>query len=139
MPRVHLYGKRRADDGLVSATWVTATKLALVAIAGHKLQPPLSRGSAGQVDVDAPPANFRRDAVGRSRQVRLLRCGGPSQVEESHADAAAIVSEPSRMHTRTETVDKQITKQDTRMAIAPIWRSQMFITPVTSVRSNVRG
>ena len=53
------------------------------------------------MDVDAPPGNFRRDVVGRSRQVRLLRCGGPSQVEESHANAAAIASEPSRMHTRT--------------------------------------
>ena len=52
-------------------------------------------------ELDAPPANFRLDAVGRSRQGRLLRCGGPSQVEESHAEAAAIASEPSRMHTRT--------------------------------------
>ena len=49
----------------------------------------------------SPPAKFRCDAVGRSRQGRLLRCGGPSQSKESHADAAAIASEPSRMHTRT--------------------------------------
>ena len=61
----------------------------------------LSRGSAGQVDVDAPPANFRRDAVGHKRQGRLITCGGPSQSKDSHADAAAIASEPSRMHTRT--------------------------------------
>ena len=60
----------------------------------------MSRGSAGQVNVDAPPAIFHCDAVGRSQQVRLLRCGGPSQVEESHANAAAIASEPSRMHAR---------------------------------------
>ena len=53
------------------------------------------------MNVDAPPANFRLDVVGRSRQGRLIRCGGPSQVEESHANAAAIASEPSRMHTRT--------------------------------------
>ena len=52
-------------------------------------------------ELDAPPANFRLDAVGRSRQGRLLRCGGPSQVEESHAEAAAIASEPSRRHSRT--------------------------------------
>ena len=38
MPGVHLYGKGRASDGLVSATWVTGTEPALVAIAGHKLQ-----------------------------------------------------------------------------------------------------
>ena len=49
----------------------------------------------------SPPAKFRCDAVGRSRQGRLLRCGGPSQSKESHVDIAAIASEPSRMHTRT--------------------------------------
>ena len=42
-------------------------------------------------------------------------------------------------NTRTEQWTIQVKKQDTRMAIAPIWRSQMFITSVTSVRSNVRG
>ena len=57
------------------------------------------RGSSGMVD--APPANFRSDEGGRSRQGRLYWCGGPSQVEESRTDAAAIASEPSRMHTRT--------------------------------------
>ena len=61
----------------------------------------LSRGSAGQVDVDAPPANFRRDAVGHKRQGRLITCGGPSQSKDSHADVAAIACEPSRMHSRT--------------------------------------
>ena len=97
----------------------------------------MSCGSTGQVDVDAPPASFRFKEVGRSRQVRLLRCGGPSQVEESRTDAAAIASEPSPDAHAHSTADKQVTKQNTRMAIAPIWRSQMFITPVTSVRSNV--
>ena len=38
MPGVHLYGKGRAGDGLVSAIWVTGTKLAHSAIAGHRLQ-----------------------------------------------------------------------------------------------------
>ena len=95
----------------------------------------LSRGSAGQVNVDAPPAIFRFDEGGCSQQGRLYRSGGPSQSKDSHADATAIASEPSRMHTRTAKWTMQITIQNTRMAIAPIWRSQMFITPVTSVRS----
>ena len=60
------------------------------------------------MNVDAPPVNFRFNEGGRSRQGRLIRCGGPSQVEESHADAAAIACEPSRMHSRTAKVDKQI-------------------------------
>ena len=58
-------------------------------------------------------------AVGRSRQGRLNTCGGPSQSKDRNADAAAIASEPIRMHSRSKTVDKQITIQDTRMAIAP--------------------
>ena len=33
MPGVHLYGKGRVGDGLVSATWVTGTEPALV---GHR-------------------------------------------------------------------------------------------------------
>ena len=70
-------------------------------------------------ELDAPPANFRLDAVGRSRQGRLLRCGGPSQVEESHAEAAAIASEPSRRHSRTASGQTDYRIQDTRMAIAP--------------------
>ena len=70
----------------------------------------MSRGSAGQVDVDAPPANFRRDAVGHKRQGRLITCGGPSQSKDSHADVAAIASEPSQMHTRTAKWTMQITK-----------------------------
>ena len=61
----------------------------------------MSRGCADQVDDAAPPANFRLDAVGRKRQGRLYSVGGPSQVEGSYANAAAIASEPSRMHTRT--------------------------------------
>ena len=58
-------------------------------------------------------------AVGRSRQGRLNTCGGPSQSKDRNADVAAIASEPIRMHSRSKTVDKQITIQDTRMAIAP--------------------
>ena len=51
-----------------------------------------------QAVVDAPPANFRRDDVGRSRQVRLFRCGGPSQVEESRANARqSRVSQPDAL------------------------------------------
>ena len=50
--------------------------------------------------VDAPPADFRFNEVGRSQQGRLIIDGGPSQSKNSHADAAAIASEPSRMHTR---------------------------------------
>ena len=38
MPGVHLYGKGRAGDGLISATWVMGTELALVAVASHRLQ-----------------------------------------------------------------------------------------------------
>ena len=38
MPGVHLHEKGKAGDGLVFATWVTGTKPALVAIAGHRLQ-----------------------------------------------------------------------------------------------------
>ena len=79
------------------------------------------------------------DAVGRSRQVRLVRCGGPSQVEESHANAAAIASEPSRMHTRTA----QWTNSLQYRILA--WRSPpngdhrcpSHLSP--HVRSNVRG
>ena len=68
----------------------------------------------------APPANFRSDEGGRSRQGRLYWCGGPSQVEESRTDAAAIASEPSRMHTRTAKWTSRLQKiQDTCMAIAP--------------------
>ena len=38
MPGVHSYGKGRAGDGLISATWVTGTEPALVPIVGHRLQ-----------------------------------------------------------------------------------------------------
>ena len=89
-------------------------------------------------NVDHPLRISDVAAVGRSRQGRLYNNGGPSRSKESTCSEAAIASEPIRMHTRTENwTHEQIT--ETRMAIAPIWRSQMFITSVTSVRSNVRG
>ena len=83
--------------------------------------------------VDAPPANFRFSEAGRSRQGRLIIDDGPSQSKESCIDAAVIASEPNpdaRMHSTVDKTDYRI--QDTHMAIAPKWRSQMFITSVTS-------
>ena len=43
--------------------------------------------------------------VGRSRQERLYKVGGPSQSKESHVDAVAIASEPSWMHNAHSTMD----------------------------------
>ena len=43
--------------------------------------------------------------VGRSRQERLYKVGGPSQSKGSHVDVVAIASEPSWMHNAHSTRD----------------------------------
>ena len=87
----------------------------------------------------SPPAKFRCDVVRRSRQGRLLRCGGPSQSKESHADTAAIASEPSRMHTRTTLWAKIIEYRILAWRSPPNGdrRCPSHLSP--HVRSNVRG
>ena len=82
----------------------------------------------------SPPANFRCTAVGRSRQGRLIikrwaltvegiahRCGRRSRVSRSGC-------------TRAQQRDNCLQNRVTRMAIAPKWRSQVSITPVTSLQ-----
>ena len=91
------------------------------------------------MDVDAPPANFRLDAVGRSRQGRLIRCGGPSQVEESHADAAAIACEPSRMHSRTAKWTIRLQYRILAWRSPPNGDRRCPSHPSHQVRPNVRG
>ena len=105
-------------SGFTEVCWSTLSSRRVPLVrSARSLRNHLSRGCADQVDDAAPPANFRLDAVGRKRQGRLYSVGGPSQVEGSYANAAAIASEPSRMHTH-RTVDKQIT-EDRILA----WRS----------------
>ena len=92
----------------------------------------MSRGSEFKWMMMHPLRISATAAVGRSRQGRLNTCGGPSQSKDRNADAAAIASEPSPDALTHSTVHWTNRLQDTRMAIAPKWRSQMFITPVTS-------
>ena len=50
-------------------------------------------------------------AIGRSRQVRLLRYGGPSQSKNQCTDVAAIASEPNpdaRVHRTVDKIDYRI-------------------------------
>ena len=58
--------------------------------------------------------------VGRSRQERLYKVGGPSQSEESHVDVVAIASEPSWMHNAHSTMDNS---QNYRIIESLAWRS----------------
>ena len=58
--------------------------------------------------------------VGRSRQERLYKVGGPSQSKESHVDVVAIASEPSWMHNAHSTMDNS---QNYRIIESLAWRS----------------
>ena len=64
---------------------------------------------------------------------------GPQGRRNRNADAAAIASEPSRMHARTAQWTNKLQNAGYSHGDRPLWRSQMFITPVTSFQVNVRG
>ena len=91
------------------------------------------------MNVDAPPANFRFNEGGRSWQGRLYKCGGPSQSKDSHANAAAIASEPSRMHTRTEQWTNKLQCRILAWRSAPNGDRRCPSHLSRQVRPNVRG
>ena len=110
-------------SGFTDVCWSTLSGRHVPPVrSARSLRNHLSRGCADQVDDAAPPANFRLNAVGRKRQGRLYSVGGPSQVEGSNANAAAIASEPNPdalTHSTVHWTNRLTRKQDTRMAIAP--------------------
>ena len=78
--------------------------------------------------------------VGRkSAGTVVLRYGGPSQVEgiAYRSGGDREWAEPDA-HTHRK-LDKTHRITGYSHGDRPLWRSQMFITPVTSVKSNVRG
>ena len=92
-----------------------------------------------QVDDNAPPANFRSVEGGRNRQDDRSGAVGPHKSKDHDADARqSRVSQSDALTHRK--VDKQINKNaGYSHGDRPLWRSQMFITSVTSSQVNVRG
>ena len=91
------------------------------------------------MDDDAPPANFRSIEGGRSRQDDRSGAVGPHKSKDHDADARQSRVSQSDALTHSK-VDKQINKKaGYSHGDRPLWRSQMFITSVTSSQVNVRG